>query len=91
MSAAFHAIVSGRVQMVMYRDFSQRKARALGVVGTVQNLRNGTVEILAEGERPILDTYVEKLKKGSMLSRVDNVKVEWRVPMGTFKDFDIVY
>lgn len=75
--------------MVMYRDFAQRKARGLGVVGTVKNLPDGTVEVIAEGEEEILKRYIEKLHKGSILSRVQGVQIEWRPPLGIFKDFVI--
>lgn len=86
-----HAIVTGRVQMVMFRDYSQRKARSLGIVGTVENLKDGTVEIVAEGERDVLEKYAEKLKRGSLLSRVDTVRIEWQEAKGDFTDFTIIY
>lgn len=85
------AIVFGRVQLVMYRDFAERKARGLGVVGTVRNLSDGSVEVIAEGTEESLRAYIEKLKKGPLLSRVDEVKVEWRTPLGKFKDFVILF
>jgi acylphosphatase len=86
-----HAIITGRVQMVMYRDFAQRKGSGLGLVGTVQNLQDGSVELIVQGERSILERYVEKLKHGSMLARVDNVEVQWRNPTRSFDAFSIVY
>ena len=86
-----HAIVSGRVQMVMFRDFAQRKARGLGIVGTVQNLRNGTVEVIAEGTQETLASYAAKLSRGSLLSRVDDVSVTYDDATGAFTDFTIIY
>jgi acylphosphatase len=86
-----HAIVSGRVQMVMFRDFSQRKARTLGIVGTVENRADGSVEIFAEGERDALETYAAKLKRGPFLARVDAVRIEWQEPTNEFTDFTIIY
>jgi acylphosphatase len=91
MNEAIRAIASGRVQMVMFRDFAQRKARGLGLVGTVKNLTDGTVEVIAEGPQEKLEAYIEKLKKGPLLARVDALKVESREPLGTFKDFAIVF
>ena len=41
------AIVSGRVQMVMFRDFAQRKALGLRLCGEVMNLPDGTVRVIA--------------------------------------------
>lgn len=83
--------VEGRVQMVMYRDFAQRKARNLGVVGWVKNIGDGTVEVVAQGTPDQLKAFVEKLHEGSILSRVDSVSVEWRPPSGQFDDFTIAY
>ena len=84
-------IVTGRVQMVMFRDFAQRKARSLEIVGTVKNLGNGTVEVIARGTPDQLKLYIEKLNEGSILSRVDEVAVEWRPPSGHTDDFIILY
>lgn len=85
------AVVSGRVQMVMYRDFAQRKARGLKLVGEVENLSDGTVRVLAEGGRKELERYVEKLKKGPLLADVAGVEVSWLPATGTYRDFSITY
>ena len=85
------AIVSGRVQMVMYRDFTQRKASGLKLVGTVRNLRNGTVEVIAEGERSRLEKLLQKLHQVSFLAHVDDVSVSWLPATGEFSKFRIVY
>jgi acylphosphatase len=86
---AFRAIVSGRVQLVMYRDFAQRKARGLGVVGTVKNLPDGTVEVVAEGEKDVLEKYIALLKRGPVLAQVDAVAVVWQKPTDMFQGFSI--
>ena len=49
--------VSGQVQLVMYRDFTRRKAKQLGIVGTVENLDNGNVYVIAEGEEKTLGVF----------------------------------
>ena len=86
----FRAIISGRVQMVMFRDFVTRKAHKVGVSGFVRNLPNGTVEVVAQGEKEKLERLIEYLHKGSMLSHVDNVAVEWRTPQKTFDAFELI-
>ena len=65
----FRAIVSGRVQMVMFRDFACRKARKIGVTGFVRNLPDGTVEVIAQGAKNNLEKLIVYLHKGSMLSK----------------------
>lgn len=87
----FRAIVRGRVQLVMFRDFTQRKGSGLGLSGTVRNLSDGTVEVVAQGERAALERLIAKLHKGSLLSRVDAVEVAWREPAERFDRFRIVY
>ncbi len=85
------ATISGRVQMVMFRDFAQRKARKLGLLGFVRNNENGSVTVVAQGNRVSLESFITYLKKGSFLSRVDSVSVTWRLPQQTFDDFIISY
>ncbi len=77
--------------MVMYRDFVARHARRLDVVGEVENLDDGTVRVFAEGEKDKLDEFLVELKKGSMFSNVENVKVQWVEPKNNFGDFRILY
>ncbi len=91
MNSAFVATVSGRVHMVMYRDFTQHSARALGIVGEVKNMPDGTVHVVAEGERGKLEKLIEKLKQGPFLSRVDGVMVQWTEPTGQYTGFPIAY
>jgi acylphosphatase len=91
MKKQLKAIITGRVQMVMYRDFAQRKARKLGLVGTVKNLKDGSVEVIVEGEEAILNEYIKYLNKGSILSKVKNVRITWDEASGNFSDFLISY
>ena len=91
MRKEFRALVRGRVQMVMYRDFAQRKARGLRIAGTVKNLPDKTVEVVAQGEENALEAYIKKLNRGSLLSRVEGVEVAWREPSPDFEGFKIIY
>ena len=89
--------IYGRVQMVMFRDFATRKARKLGLVGYVRNLKDGSVEAYALGTKESLDKWIAYLHKGSVLSRVERVDVEWGkelpadMPQKTFDSFEIVF
>lgn len=83
--------ISGRVQLVMYRDFSARNAKALGLTGFVKNMEDGTVYLVAEGEEIQLTTYIEKLKSGPILADVERVIVEWKDSTGEFDKFIIQY
>ncbi|MFM2423787.1 MAG: Acylphosphatase [Candidatus Parcubacteria bacterium] len=85
-----HAIVSGQVQGVRYRDFVQQAATELGLVGKVYNQDNGTVFVIAQGMPDTLKEFVEYLHEGSLLSKVDGVAVEWRSLAGNYHDFSIM-
>ena len=91
MNERIEAIVSGRVQFVMYRDFTTRKARGLGLAGEVKNLPDGTVRVVAEGPRATLDQFVKKLHRGSLFSRVDGVRMSWLPATGAYRSFNIAY
>lgn len=77
--------------MVMYRDFVQRKARALGITGTVENKEDRSVFVVAQGTEENLQKLIEHLHKGPFLARVARVDVEWREPRDTFQGFKILY
>lgn len=83
--------MTGRVQMVMFRDFTCRTARRLGVVGEVENLADGSVRVYAEGSRETLETFLGYLKKGPLLAHVKSVAPTWVVPRGGFTSFSIRY
>lgn len=83
--------VSGRVQMVMYRDFVVRNARRLGVNGVVRNEDDGTVSVVAEGDEKTLHNFIIQLRKGPIFAHVENVHIIWGESTGEFLDFTICY
>lgn len=91
MAKRIQCSVTGRVQMVMFRDFTQRSAKALGLVGSVKNNHDKSVTVIAEGPEDKLQRLISRLKEGSLLSRVDNVEVEWKDSTGEFTEFSISY
>ena len=54
-----YLIISGRVQGVGFRWFVQRVAEKLKLVGHAKNLFNGSVEVIAFGERGVLEELLE--------------------------------
>ena len=84
-------IVHGRVQGVFFRDSTCRTANELGVEGMVRNLMDGTVEIVAEGEREFLDKLVNWAHHGPPASIVEKVDITYEDPVGEFFSFNIHY
>jgi acylphosphatase len=71
------ALITGQVQGVGYRRFVQRQAETLRVAGYIENLSDGRVEVIAEGEKTELEQLLHHLKKGSTHAVVKNVETQW--------------
>ena len=87
--ARMRAIVKGIVQGVGYRFFVEDRAYELGLTGYVRNLPDGTVEVVAEGDKEVLELLLEHLRRGPRSARVTDVEVERGEATGEFKDFRI--
>ena len=83
--------IHGKVQGVGYRFFATRVARRLGLKGHIQNLRDGTVEAMVEGEGSAIDEWIEELHEGPRFAEVSRIDQEKREYRGTFGDFDVKF
>lgn len=89
-------VVTGRVQGVYYRYFTQQVARELDLVGWVRNLPDGSVEIQVAADRGKLDQFRRRLREGPPIARVDEI-IEETLPeetlrqQGEWKSFEILY
>jgi acylphosphatase len=68
--------VSGSVQGVGFRYFTQRAAEDLGVSGYVRNLRDGRVEVYATGSAERLSSFKTTLENGPSFSSVGEIREE---------------
>jgi len=69
-------LVTGRVQGVGFRWFVVDAAEGLNVAGWTRNLPDGSVEVVAQGERETLDALRNVLAEGPRSARVQNVTWE---------------
>jgi acylphosphatase len=90
-SVRLHARVYGRVQGVNFRYYTIREATSRGLSGWVANRSDGTVEVVAEGERRGLEALLQFLHRGPRSARVDHVDAEWRDASGEFTGFRVRY
>ncbi len=70
MSSTVRVVVSGRVQGVWYRAWTEQQARALGLDGWVRNRRDGTVEAVLSGAPEVIEKMIEALWEGPPLAKV---------------------
>jgi acylphosphatase len=85
------AHVTGLVQGVNFRWFTQRRANELNVVGYVKNEPDGSVSFVAEGPRESLERLLDFARSGPSSAVVENVETEWGTPTGEFYRFEIRY
>jgi acylphosphatase len=69
-------IVSGRVQGVWFRASTREQAERLGLAGHALNLPDGSVEVLACGSEPAIETLAAWLRHGPELARVEHLHSE---------------
>jgi acylphosphatase len=81
--------ISGRVQGVGFRWFTQNAAAGENIHGWVRNLPDGRVEAAAEGEADALDRFERALRHGPPGARVEALDVEHAVPDGRDTGFTV--
>ena len=83
------AIVRGDVQGVGFRAATAQQARRLSVAGWVRNLRDGDVEVEAEGTVEAVDAMIKWLRRGPSLARVTGVDIDDSLPPARQEGFTI--
>ena len=68
-------LVSGRVQGVFFRASCARRARALGLGGSVRTRPDGRVEAVFEGPSEDVEAMVAWCRTGPEHARVDEVEI----------------
>lgn len=91
MEVVHHFVIQGKVQGVFFRDYTQRKAKTLGLKGTVRNRSDGSVEIYVQGPESQVKTMEEWCWEGSPYSRVTNVQSKKLELLKNYPEFRIVY
>jgi acylphosphatase len=90
-SAAVRLSFGGRVQGVNFREFTRREAVNFNVVGYVKNMPDGTLQVVAEGQRPDILHFIEVLMSGPSQAVVNTVDTQWIEPTASYPDFSIRY
>jgi acylphosphatase len=89
MTIARRFLVSGRVQGVGFRMFVSDRAAFEGLHGYVQNLADGRVEAVVEGDEDAVERIERAVRRGPPGARVDTVLVEPMTPAGRPTGFSI--
>jgi acylphosphatase len=83
-------LYSGHVQGVGFRYTVRQVATGFEVTGTVRNLPDGRVEVVAEGERAELDAFRAAIQDSGLGSLIRQETLLWGEATGPFRGFEIV-
>jgi acylphosphatase len=89
MRVARHYLVSGRVQGVGFRYFTQAAAERGGVCGWVENRPDGRVAIRAEGDADAIERFERDIRRGPPGGRVEDVEITPATPESRQTGFSI--
>ncbi|MDD5457519.1 MAG: acylphosphatase [Candidatus Margulisbacteria bacterium] len=85
-----HVIFKGQVQGVGFRATTMRLAHKHRVYGWVKNKSDGTVELLAQGEKEVLFGFLADIKDYFSFYLTDSAE-NWRSMSASYHDFRIIY
>jgi acylphosphatase len=81
---------SGRVQGVGFRYTAKSTAAGYEIVGTVRNLSDGRVELIAEGLHDELDQFRQAIRDAGLKLFIRDEAITWSQAQNSFKGFEIV-
>jgi acylphosphatase len=68
--------VTGDVQGVFFRVWTQDQARSLGVSGWIRNASDGSVKAHVEGEEVAVEQLIDRIRDGPPGASVEDVQVQ---------------
>jgi len=86
-----HIFFSGRVQGVGFRYTVKTIATGFEVTGTVKNLADGRVELLAEGDKRELEEFAQAIRDSEVGGFIRQEEASWNESKGEFRGFEIVH
>lgn len=85
--------VTGRVQGVGFRYFTERIAKRMKLAGTVENKNDGSVEIVVQADDSTLRSFLEEIKEmpENPTAQVSNIEIIETFDQEEMTDFRTVY
>lgn len=82
---------SGRVQGVGFRATVRQLACGYDVTGTVRNLPDGRVELIAEGTRKELEDFLKGIGESGLSGFIDKAITTWHPAQRNLRGFAIAH
>ncbi|MBK5191422.1 MAG: acylphosphatase, partial [Methanosarcinales archaeon] len=81
--------IKGDVQMAGFRTFIKNTADSLNVKGFTDNLKDGSVRVVCEGEEGAIEGLINAIKENSpSFARIEEVNVTYEEYKGEFTAFE---
>ena len=87
----YKILITGLVQGVFFRAFTQSAAKKNHIVGSVKNLEGGRVEVIASGEKDNMQKFLLACNKGPLFASVKQVELTELANNSGSSDFIILY
>lgn len=80
----------GKVQGVGFRAFVQKEARKFQLNGSVENILDGSVEIVTQGKIAVLRKFLDGLFQNTSPARIDTTRILYKKPQNYLSNFNIM-
>ena len=84
-----HVHYSGRVQGVGFRYTVKSLVPGYDVLGTIRNLPDGRVDLVAEGERAELEEFLQAVRDSGLRRNIQDENIVWEDAQDEFRGFEI--
>jgi len=84
-----HLKIYGQVQGVFFRQSAKLEAERNGIVGWVKNLGDGSVEIMAQGDKKLVDQFIKWCRGGPPFAQIEKVDIHWEKDLHDFDEFSV--
>ena len=83
-------VYSGQVQAVGFRYTVKSLATGFDLTGSIRNLPDGRVELIAEGAKDELEAFRQAIRESGLEHFIRNEDIAWQEASREFRGFEIV-
>lgn len=82
-----HSFIKGFIRDGGFSEAVQRVAQHMGINGRMKHLPDRRIEIIAEGEKHILEQFLEEIRYGEVAAQITDIQTTWEEATGEFSGF----
>ena len=82
-----HSFIKGTIRNGGFSEAVQKVAQHMAINGKMKHLPDRRVELIAEGEKPILEKFLEEIRYGEVAALITDIQTTWEEATGEFSGF----